>query len=170
MKYRWRTLQLLPGTDRPSYAGAVVDVLEGLDGQLAVQHEGQIIPTQEALHRPNVLRNFTERTVHTPSPHLDSNGLGRRWVDKLAQLDVDIPCDSADGNGAGRVRKAVSPRRRKPTPLQTARWKAVRKAKRKGLSIRGIARELGIHRDTVKRYMNAESPPMSRGRATSTVS
>ena len=30
VKYRWRTLQLLPGTDRPSYAGAVVDVLEGL--------------------------------------------------------------------------------------------------------------------------------------------
>ena len=33
VKYRWRTLQLLPGTDLPSYAGAVVDVLEGLDGQ-----------------------------------------------------------------------------------------------------------------------------------------
>ena len=52
VKYRWRTLQLLPGTERPSYAGAVVDVLEGLDGQLAVQHEGQIIPTQEAPQRP----------------------------------------------------------------------------------------------------------------------
>ena len=65
VKYRWHTLQLLPGTDRPSYAGAVVDVLEGLDGQLAVQHEGQIIPTQEAPQRPNILRNFTERTVHT---------------------------------------------------------------------------------------------------------
>ena len=110
VKYRWRTLQLLPGTDRPSYAGAVVDVLEGLDGQLAVQHEGQIIPTQEAPQRPNILRDFTERTTHTPSPHLDSNGLGRRWVDKLAQLDVDVPRDTADGNGAGRVRKVVSPR------------------------------------------------------------
>ena len=32
VKYRWRTLQLLPGMDQPSYAGAVVDVLEGLDG------------------------------------------------------------------------------------------------------------------------------------------
>ena len=170
VKYRWRTLQLLPGTDRPSYAGAVVDVLEGLDGQLAVQHEGQIISTQEAPQRPNILRDFTERTTHTPSPHLDSNGLGRRWVDKLAQLEVNVPRDTADGNGAGRVRKVVSPRRRKPTPLQTARWRAVRKAKRKGLSIRGIARELGIHRDTVKRYMNADSPPMSRGRAASTVS
>ena len=37
VRYRWRTLQLLPGTGRPSYAGAAVDVLEGLDGRLAVQ-------------------------------------------------------------------------------------------------------------------------------------
>ena len=135
-----------------------------------MQHEGQIIPTQEAPQRPNILRNFTERTVHTPTPHLDSNGLGRRWVDKLAQLDGEVSQDTADGNGAGRVRKAVTHLRRKPTPLQAARWKAVRKAKRKGLSIRGIARELGIHRDTVKKYMNAENPPLSRGRAKSTVS
>ena len=169
VKYRWRILQLLPGTDRPSYAGAVVDVLEGLDGQLAVQHEGQIIPTQEAPQRPNILRNSTERTTPTPTPHIDSNGLGRRWVDKLAQLDGELSQDTADSNGAGRVRKAVSPRWRKPTPLQTARWKAVRKAKRKGLSIRGIARELGIHRDNVKKYLSAESPPMAHSRVSSKV-
>ena len=144
---------------------AVVDVLEGLDGQLAVQREGQIITTREAPQRPNILRNFTKRTAHTPTPHLDSNGLDRSWADKLAQLDVEVSRD-----GAGRVRKAVTPSRRKPTPLQTARWRAVRKAKRKGLSIRGIARELGIHRDTVRKYMDAESPPMAPGRAKSTVS
>ena len=46
----------------------------------------------------------------------------------------------------------------------------MRKAQRKGLSIRGIARELGIHRDNVKKYMNAESPRMARARAKSTVS
>ena len=85
--------------------------------------------------------------------------MGRRWAEKLAQLDVEVSHDTADNNGAGRVRKAVTPRLRKPTPLQTARWRAVRKAQRKGLSIRGIARELGIHRDNVKKYMNAESPP-----------
>ena len=38
----------------------------------------------------------------------------------------------------------------------------MRKAKRKGLSIGGIAREVGIHRDTVRKYMNAESRPKSR--------
>ena len=85
-------------------------------------------------------------------------------------LPADDLHDDAGRNGAVRVRKTVTPRSRKPTPLQTARWKAVRKAKRKGLSIRGIARELGIHRETVRKYINAESPPMSRARATSAVS
>ena len=33
---------------------------------------------------------------------------------------------------------------------------------RRGLSIRGVARELGIHRDTAKKYMEALSPPMKR--------
>ena len=114
-----------------------------------------------------VLRGFVGRTVHTPIPHLPSNGLGGKWVARLATLDAEVSHDAADRNGGGRVRKAATQIRRKPTPLQTARWKAVHKAKRKGLFIRGIARELGIHRDTVKKYMNAESPPVARPRLTS---
>ena len=173
VRYRWRTLQLLPGTDRPTYAGAAVAVLEGLDDSLAVQHEGRDIPSQEAPPRPSVLRGFAGRTTHSPIIHRPANGLGSKWAARLAALDADHdaeqPIATSDHNGTERVRKAASPRRRKPTPLQTARWKAVKKAKRKGLSIRGIARELGIHRDTVRRYMHAESPPMSPGRATSTV-
>ena len=50
VKYRWRTLQLLPHMDRSSYAGAVVEVLEGLDGQLAVQHEGSVVSSQKRHH------------------------------------------------------------------------------------------------------------------------
>ena len=38
LKYRWHTLQLLPDAERGSYAGAKVEVLEGLDGTLRVQH------------------------------------------------------------------------------------------------------------------------------------
>ena len=67
VRYRWRTLQLLPGTDRTSYAGAVVDVLERLDGQLEVQHQGRDIPSQEAPPRPSVLRGLAGRTGHTPA-------------------------------------------------------------------------------------------------------
>ena len=47
-------------------------------------------------------------------------------------LEVDKLRDDADRNGAARVRGTATPRSRKPTPLQTARWKAVQKAKRKG--------------------------------------
>ena len=50
----------------------------------------------------------------------------------------------------------------RPTFLQRERWKVVQEAKRKGLSIRGMARELGMHRDTVRRCIDAESPPMRR--------
>ena len=174
VRYRWRTLQLLPGTDRPSYAGAVVNVLEGLDGRLAVQHEERIVPSQEAPPRPSVLRGFAKRTTHSPVIHQPTNGLGRKWEAKLATLDTnhdaEHPIATSGRGGAGRVRKTATQRRSKPTPLQTARWKAVQKAKRKGLSMRGIARELGIHRDTVKKYMNAESPPISPSRLTSTKS
>ena len=65
VRYRWRTLQLLPGTGRPSYAGATVNVLEGLDGRLAVQHEERIVPSQEAPPCPSVLRGFARRITHT---------------------------------------------------------------------------------------------------------
>ena len=150
-------------------------MLEGLDGRLTVQYEGRIVASQEAPPRPSILRSFDTRTVHTtgPSSH-HTNGISTIPEDEVAvkgaMLEADKLHNDADRNGAVRVRKTVTPRSRKPTPLQTARWKAVQKAKHKGLSIRGIARELGIHRDTVRKYINAESPPTSRARATPEVS
>ena len=48
VRYRRSTLQLLPGTERPTYAGLKVDVLKGPNGQLVIEHEGQVIPSQEA--------------------------------------------------------------------------------------------------------------------------
>ena len=45
---RLHTLQLLPGPELHSYAGAVVEVLEGLDGRLSVRHEGGILASQLA--------------------------------------------------------------------------------------------------------------------------
>ena len=58
----------------------------------------------------------------------------------------------------------TSPKR--PTFLQQARWDAVQKAKLEGISIRQMARELGLHRDTVRRYIDVESPPTRRSPAT----
>ena len=148
VRYRWRTLQLLPGTDRPTYAGAAVDVLEGLDGRLSVQREGSDIPSQEAPPRPSVLRGLQQGEQHThPSSVEPTNGLGTKWVARLQTLNANHDTEQPISTfrlqrDLRRVRKAVVPRRRKPTPLHTTRWRAVQKAKRKGLSIRGIAREL----------------------------
>ena len=63
----------------------------------------------------------------------------------------------------------TSPRR--PTFLQQARRDAVQKAKLAGMSNRKMARELGLHKDTVgrytaRRYSDAESPPTRRSPAT----
>ena len=97
------------------------------------------------------------------------NGVGSHPKESLASLDA-IEADSATLNGGGRVRKPPASPRRKPTPRQRVRWKAVQQAKLRGLSIRAIARELGIHRNTVRKYAEAKSPPMMRTRGRSRVS
>ncbi|MCY4639264.1 MAG: hypothetical protein OXC94_02860, partial [Chloroflexi bacterium] len=56
VKYRWRTLQLLPSPPRPSYAGARVEVTERPGGELAVRHQGETVPSQSAPPRAGVLR------------------------------------------------------------------------------------------------------------------
>ena len=160
VKFRQSTLQLLPGTERPTYAGSKVDVLEGLDGELVVEHEGQIIPSQEAPSHPNILRSVNGHSSHAPPDH---NGLGSRWATVLAALDRER-AEESDREAVYRERKKAAPLPRKPTPKQVARWEAVHAAKRKGLSIRGITRETGVHRNTVKKYLKAESPPMTPSR------
>ena len=148
-------------------AGAAVDVLEGLDDSLAVQHEGRDIPSQEAPPRPSVLRGFAGRTTHSPIIHQPTNGLGSKWEAKLATLDANHDAEqpvATSGRDHGTsslwVHGARSPRRcRRPGGRRC-----------RGRSERGCpcvgSRELGIHRDTVKKYMNAESPPVAPSRLT----
>ena len=91
VKYQWQVLQLLPGMDRPSYAG---------------QSPGEVVYSS--------WRSLT-LLVHSS------------W------------------------RQA-----------QRARWEAVQKAKRQGLSLRAIARKLEMSRVTTTKYALAESPPTKR--------
>ena len=65
VRFQLHTLQLLPGPERPSYAGAAVEVLEGLDGRLTVRHEGHIMAAQEAPPSPVFLRNGHGRSVES---------------------------------------------------------------------------------------------------------
>ena len=112
MKYRRSTLLLLPGTERPTYAGLTVEVLEMLDSELVIEHDGQVIPSQEAPPRPSVLRDVNGYSSQAPP---ERNGLGSRWVRVLASLDrerrftvrsTDVPagpmrCDMTTPNTTG---------------------------------------------------------------------
>ena len=66
------------------------------------------------------------------------------------------------GMASPRGRRPPKHRVRRELMARRERWKAVQEAKRKGLSIRAMARELGIHRHTVRRYIDADSPPPRR--------
>ena len=141
VKYNTRTLQLLPGTDRPSYAGLQVEIHENLEGLISVQYLGQAIATQEAPPRPGLLRAAAPRAQGSDEGQwgMAVNG---RWQESLATLEtgnVDRP---------RRTRKSRAKLDRQPTPRQRTIWKSVQEAKLRGLSLRAITRELGIHRET----------------------
>ena len=174
VRFQLHTLQLLPGLERPSYAGAAVEVLEGLDGRLSVRHEGGILAAQEAPPSPVFLRNGHERSATSPVAPYGAHGLGERWTATLKSQDSGAENEKDQGDNTGSAAAAGKPKAaspRKPTFLERERWKAIQKARRKGMSLRAIERELGIHRATVRKYLDSEGPPSRRpwvGPATST--
>ena len=81
----------------------------------------------------------------------------QRQLAKVQQLPETTPPKKRS-----RRRRAAG---RKPTARQVARWQAVQAAKSKGMTISGMARELGLSRKTVRKYMQATEPlrnPSSR--------
>ena len=174
VRFQLHTLQLLPGPERPSYTGAAVEVMEGLDGRLSVRHEGRILAAQEAPPSPVFLRNGHERSATCPVAPSGAHGLGERWTATLNSQDSGAENEKDQGDNTGSVAAAGKPKAaspRKPTFLERERWKAIQKARRKGMSLRAIERELGIHRATVRKYLDTEGPPTRRpwvGPATST--
>ena len=151
VKYRWRTLQLLPDVEPGTYAASKVEVLEGLDGTLRVQHKGRIIPPQEAPPRPGVLRDTTQMVARDVHPNNADSG----WMHRYAQIAAGAAADGVNG-----THQPVTVLRRKPNRRQRAWWKAIHRAKLQGTSNRAIAKNLAISRNTVKKYLAAESPEM----------
>lgn len=173
VKYNWRTLQLLPGTDRPSYAGMRVEVQERLNGTLAVCYQGQVVPSQEAPPRAGVLRLRNDATSGRAAPFpclgggVTSDRVGGQG--QVGRLVLGAAREEAAASSTSPVRlpgaycfKATGAAglSRRPTLRQQARWDAIQEAKRQGLPLRGIARYLGISRNTVRKYLAADGPPI----------
>ena len=173
VRFQLHTLQLLPERERPSYAGAAVEVLQGLAGRLSVRHEGRIISSQEAPPSPVFLRNGHGGSESVPVRSSSANGLGEHWISTLEPLDSRAEDENGGGlitDGAATPGRPAAAPTRKPTFLQKERWKAIQKARRKGMSLRAIERELGIHRATIKKYTDAEGPPTRQSRVVSETS
>ena len=128
---------------------------------------------QEAPPSPVFLRNGHGRSAPVAVPTSGTHGLGERWTATLKPPDSRVENeknrdDNSDSLAAAGTPKAASAR--KSTFLQRERWKAIQKARRKGMSLRAIERELGIHRSTIRRYLDAEGPPTRQSRAAPTAS
>ena len=135
VKFQLHTLQFLPGPEHPSYAGAVVEVLEGLDGQLRVRYEGRIINSREAPPSPVFLRKGHGGSTTPPVSPAGSGWLDQRWAVALTPLgsrvaDEEDQAGMTEGAPATSASATIPPR--KPTFLQKERWKAIQKARRKG--------------------------------------
>lgn len=83
----------------------------------------------------------------------------RRWNRPRSAGEVasppqagQVPVPAASSGSRGREPQ--------PTPTKQARWEAVQQQKDKGRSLKSIARELGINRKTVRKYLALDRPPV----------
>ena len=164
VKYQWRVLQLLPGAERPSYAGLRVEVLERADGELMIRYQGEAVDFQEGPPPSSALwgagsgcssspelEEVTDRVVHS---HL--NVAQRERLSTLESAAKEMVGQGAIG------RTLRHQLHRKPTATQQARWEAVQLARQQGLSLRAIARNLGMSRVAARKYAGAEGPPTKK--------
>ena len=154
IKYSRRTLQLLPSKTRPTYAGVQVEVQEDLEGQLLVQYQGRTIPTQEAPPRPGLVRAAAVA-------HMEGSGVGHSANNAEGQWDACLArLETGEVDRDLRPRKSKAQQHRMPTARQRTLWENVQQARLRGLSLRAIARELGNHWNTARKYALAKSPPL----------
>ncbi len=162
--YQWRVLQLLPGAERPSYAGLQVEVLERADGELMIKYQGETVEFQEG--DPPASALWGEGTGRSSTPEKsgaadDQTGshLDETQQKLLADLESSVEKRTKTKAAASKGKPLRHQLHRTPTATQQARWEAVHQAKSRGLSVRAIVRELGMSRVATRKYALAESPP-----------
>ena len=172
VKYQWRVLQLLPGAERPSYAGLQVEVLERADGELLIRYQGEVVDFQDGPPASSALWGAGSGCSSDPEQEKIADGVAishlnqaqQALLSTLASADQDDV--NVDGVATRRRGGKEKPLRhqlhRTPTATQQARWEALQYARQQGLSLRAISRTLGIAKNTVKKYMSAESPPTKK--------
>jgi hypothetical protein len=177
VQYHGRSLQLFPDLERPSYAGARVEVQERLDGRLLVRHRHQILTPQEAPALAAELRNrVSVGPVRAKLPDPDPTDWrpeqrvrapvipGPLAGEPIWYEDAGKKRVHSDLTRAG-VERARQEGKRIGRPWVTERegfslrWQGALGRLQSGeLSRQGAAQELGISYPTLKRLLDSTTP------------
>ena len=134
-----------------------MDLLERSDGELIIRYQGETVEFQEATLRSPALWGEGSGSFPSPEESEAADGAANSHLDEGQRK---AKARKATGQGRGTQGNPLRHQlNRTPTPTQQARWEAVQQAGQKGLSLRDMARELGMARDTVGKYLKADSPP-----------
>ncbi len=166
-----RPLQLFPGTDRPSYARAYVEVQERLDGQLLVCYQGKVLTPGEApplaasLRAPAYVapenRSLAVLAPPWPEPGDLENAVGTRlsrpgviWYEDSAVKHIHRELVKAGMERAREQGKRIGrPRVTEQSEFPQRFAAVVERIGPRGLSRRQAANELAIG------YATAQAPP-----------
>ena len=149
-----------------------MDVLERADGELLIRYHGKAVDYQEGPPPSSALWGAASSCSPGAEPQEVAGGPANGHL-KEAQSKLLAALESSDEDEAsvegvatksrgGKAKPVRHSLHRTPSQAQKARWEAVRQAREQGLSLRAIARELGMARDTVGKYAKAENPPTKK--------
>ena len=163
VKFQLHTLQLLPEPERPSYAGALVEVLEGLDGRLRVRHEGRIINAQEAPPSPVFLRNGQGGSATPVVSPAGSDRLNQRWAAVLKALDSSALKNEDQASLTSGASPALAPATVPPRKPPSCRGRGGRRFRRPGARGYRCGRSRGNWESTGPPSRNTWMPTVPRG-------
>ncbi len=138
-----------------------------------VRHERRIIAAQEAPPNLVLLRNGHGAFCKCSSPALRCRRLGRTLSGNSRPLHSRAEDENGTSmiiDGVATAGKPAAISVRKPMFLQKERWEVIQKARRKGTSFQASGQKLGIHRGSIKKYLDAEVPPTRQSRVVSSTS
>ncbi len=92
---------------------------------------------------------------------LGNHRLSQPQLRQLANLEPE-PAEEVPVQSASSSAETSLPPPRELTPRQLALWKAVQHARIQGLALREIARQIGVSRNTVRKYARALTQPTNR--------
>jgi hypothetical protein len=174
VQYHGRSLQLFPNMERPSYAGARVEVQERLDGRLLIRHKHQILTPQDAPALATELRDrVSTGPVKASVPEPDPTGWTQQrvrapvipgplageiiWYEDPARKQVHRDLVLAGMERARQQGKRIGrPRVSERPDFETQFTAVVERIGPGGLSRRQAARELGIGFATLKRLLDCQ--------------